>query len=75
MSTVVDRLARSAFVLGVVGALAFGGRAALATNGASQCLCDPDDPDPDAMCVDCCMAAGSVCPVGGGSEPRECICA
>jgi hypothetical protein len=74
-SKVASRLVRAAFVLGVVSALAFGGRAALAGTSVSQCLCDPDDPDPDLTCVQCCMADDSVCPVGGGSEPRECICA
>lgn len=75
MSKVASRLVRAAFVLGVVSALAFGGRAVLAADGVSQCLCDPEGPDPDGFCVECCDAQGSVCPVGGGSEPRECICA
>ena len=69
MSKLMGRLVKALFVLGVVSALAFGGHAA---DSVSQCLCNPGD---DAFCVECCMAVGSVCPVGGGSEPRQCICA
>ena len=74
MSILIDRVLRGTFVLGVVGALVFGGHAAFAADRVSSCLCDPEDPDRDLFCEQCCPGTGSMCPVGGGTEPRECIC-
>jgi hypothetical protein len=44
MSKVKEGLVRGAFVLGVAGALVFGGQAAFAAGRVADCLCDPDDP-------------------------------
>jgi hypothetical protein len=74
MSKFLNRAVRAAFVLGVAGAIAFGVQAAGAASRTSDCVCDPADPDRDQFCEDCCMATGSICPLGG-SEPRECLCA
>ena len=73
MSKVKEGLVRGAFVLGVAGALVFGGRAAFAADRASDCLCDPVDPDANLFCIRCCVAEGSICPLGGTGE-RECLC-
>lgn len=75
MSRITSRVVQSLFVVAIAGALAFGGHAAFAADRALQCECDPDDPGRDDFCVECCMAGGSMCPLGGGSEPRECLCA
>ena len=75
MSTIIGRLVRTGFIVGVLSALAFGAHAAFAAHRVSQCECDPQDPDRNRFCEECCMATGSVCPIGGGTEPRECICA
>jgi hypothetical protein len=71
MSKVINRVVRAAFVLGIVGAIGFGARTAVAAGQTLECLCVPPDHE---FCEMCCNADGSVCPLGG-SEPRECICA
>jgi hypothetical protein len=73
MSKLMDRLVRVAFVLGVVGALAFGTQAVLAADRVVDCLCDPAVGGANAFCEECCDAEGSICP-GGGTGLRECLC-
>jgi hypothetical protein len=75
MSTLIGRVVRAVFIVGVVAALALGVHAAFAAGRALQCPCDPDDPGAREFCIRCCGGTpASLCPPGAGGE-RECLCA
>lgn len=75
MSRITSRVVQSLFVVAIAGSFAFGAHAAFAADQTLQCECDPEDPLRHEFCESCCGELGSMCPAGGGSEPRECICA
>jgi hypothetical protein len=72
MSKLLSRVVRAAFLVGLVAALGFGVRTALAAGQTLSCICTPG-PGGDEFCVNCCEEPDSIC--GFGEGPRECLCA